>query len=165
MPINSNAGRTLYFARQYEQAIEQLRKTLDMDPNFPLTLWYLGMAHEQVSRPDEAIAELLKASLSRDLPTVLGGLGHAYAVSGKRAEAHQVLEELQDLSKRRYVSPFNIALIHAGLGDKAQAFEWLDKAYQDHSQLLSWVNVWPQFDGLRGEPRFQDLVRRMGLKP
>ncbi len=96
---------------------------------------------------------------------MLGGLGHAYAVSGKRAEAQKVLAELKDLSKRRYVAPFDVALVYAGLGDKAQALEWLGKAYEDHSQWFVWIKVDPRFDTLRGEPRFQDLLRRMGLEP
>jgi hypothetical protein len=71
---------------------------------------------------------------------------------------------LKDQSKRRYVAPFDIAIIYVGLGDKAHALEWLEKAYEDHSDRLSWIKVWPQFDSLRGEPRFQDLLRRVGLQ-
>jgi hypothetical protein len=74
-----------------------------------------------------------------------------------------VLAELKDLSKRRYVAPFDIALVYMGLGDKSRALEWLEKAYEDHSDWLAWIKVWPQFDSLRGEPRFQDLLRRLGL--
>ena len=96
---------------------------------------------------------------------LVGALGHAYAVSGKRAEAHKVLAELKDLSKRRYVAPFDIALVYVGLGDKAQALEWLQRAYEDHSFRLTWIKVDPRLDSLRGEPRFQDLLRRMNLAP
>src|SRR5713226_5381496 len=121
LAISSAAGRKLYFARRYDQAIEHLRKTLEMDPRFSRTHWFLAMAYEQVARQDEAIAECQKAlSLSGREPAVLGVLGHAYAVSGKRAEAQKVLAELKDLSNRRYVAPFDIVLIYAGLGDKSQ---------------------------------------------
>ncbi len=162
--IGSLAGRSFYLARRYDRAIEQLRRTLEMDPNFSRAHWYLAMAYEQVGRHEEAIAESQKAvSLSGGDPAVLGQLGHGYAVSGKRAEAQKALAELKDLSRRRYVAPFNIAIIYVGLGDKAQALEWLEKAYGDRSFQLTWIKVWPQFDSLRGEPRFQDLLRRMGL--
>ena len=75
----------------------------------------------------------------------------------------KALAELKELSKRRYVAPYDLALIYTGLGEKAQALEWLEKAYEDHSQRLTWIKVWPQFDSLRREPRFQNLLRRMGL--
>ena len=122
------------------------------------------MAYEPVARHEEAIAECEKAlSLSAGEPGALGALGHAYAISGKRAEALKALAELKELSKRRYVAPYDLALIYTGLGEKAQALEWLEKAYEDHSQRLTWIKVWPQFDSLRREPRFQNLLRRMGL--
>jgi Flp pilus assembly protein TadD len=117
-----------------------------------------------VAKYKEAIAECQKAvSLSGGEPSTLAGLGHAYAVSGKRAEAQRVLAELKDLSKRRYVAPLQIALIFAGLGDKVQALEWLERAYEDRSYRLTWVKADPPFDSLHNEPRFQDLLRRMGL--
>ncbi|MBI1791252.1 MAG: protein kinase [Acidobacteria bacterium] len=164
--IGTAAGDMFYFARRYDQAIKQYRKTLDMDPNFPRAHWFLAMAYEQVGRHEEAVAEAQKAvSLSAGEPGLLGELGHAYAVSGKRTEALKTLAELKDVSKRRYVAPFDIALIYLGLGDKAQALEWLGKAYEDHSQWFVWIKVDPRFDSLRGEPHFQDLLRRMVLSP
>ena len=161
---NSLAGRTFYFTRRYDQAIEQLRKTLEMDPSFLRAHWYLAAAYEQVGRHEEAIAECQKAlSVSGGEPGVLGVLGHAYGVSGKKAEAQKVLAELKDLSKRRHVAPFDIALVYIGLGDKPQALGWLERAYEDHSQRLMWIKVDPRLDSLRGEQRFKDLLRRMGL--
>jgi len=162
--VSALAGRAFYFGRRYDQAIEHLRKTIEMDPNFPRAHWFLGMAYEQVGRHEEAIAESQKAlSLSEGEPELLGLLGQVYAVSGKRAEAQKVLAELKDLSRRRYVAPIDIARVYVGLGDKAQALEWLEKAYEDRSFNLAWIKVWPWLDSLRGEPRFQDLLRRMGL--
>jgi len=104
-------------------------------------------------------------NLSGGEPPVLGELGHAYAVSGKRAEALKALSELKGLSKRRYVAPFDMALLYTGLGDKAQALASLERAYEDHSVHLTWIKVDPRLDSLRGEPRFQDLLRRMNLTP
>jgi Flp pilus assembly protein TadD len=159
-------GRTFYLARRYDQAIEQLLKTLEMDPNFPRTHWWLAMAYEQVGRHEEAVAESQKAvSLSAGEPTYIGQLGHAYAVSGKKAEAQKVLAELKDLSKRRYVARFDIARVYVGLGDKSRALEWLERPIEDRSDWVAWIKVWPQVDSLRGEPRFHDLLRRMGLEP
>jgi serine/threonine protein kinase/Flp pilus assembly protein TadD len=159
-------GQMFLGARLHDQAVDQLRKTLEMDPNYYFAHLLLGMAYEQVGRQEEAIAELQRAAgLSGGQTSALGALGHTYAVTGKRAQAQKVLAELKDLSKRRYVSPVESALIYVGLGDKVQALEWLEKAYEDRSQRLGWISYDARFDNLRGEPRFQDLLRRMHLEP
>lgn len=90
-------------------------------------------------------------------------LGHVYGVSGSKREARRILNELQELSQTRYVAAFNIAVIHAGLGDKAEALAWLEKAYDERSFFLASLNVDPRFDPLRAEPRFRALVQRIGL--
>jgi tetratricopeptide (TPR) repeat protein len=165
LDINASAARTLYFARQYGRSIEQSRKILEMDPSFPRGRWELAMVYEQVGRYEEAIAECQKAwSLAGGETGALGVLGHAYAMSGKRAEAQRVLAEMKDLSKLYYVAPFDIALVYAGLGDKGQTLEWLEKAYEDRSYRLTWIKIDPRFDSLHGEPRFHDLLRRMRLE-
>ncbi len=165
--INLHLGWHYLYVRQYDKAIEQLRKTLELDPNFVLARLFLGQAYEQKAMHEEAIVEFQKAiSLSRGGPVHVAALGHAYAVSGKRGEAQKVLERLIELSKRRYVPSYEISVIYAGLGDKEQAFAWLQKAYEerDSSWLLD-VNLDPRFDDLRSDPRFADLVRRVGLPP
>jgi len=96
---------------------------------------------------------------------LMGRLGHAYAVSGKPNEARRVLSELQQLSKRRYVFAADVALVHIGLSDKDQAFACLEKAYHDRDPRLPFLRVLPEYDPLRSDPRFQDLVRRIGLPP
>ena len=124
------------------------------------------MAYEQKEMYQEAIATLQKGlSLSGREPSYLGGLGHAYAVSGSRAEAQKVLAELLELSKTRYVAPYDIAVVQIGLGDKNQTLHWLERAYEDHSNWMAWLAVDPRFDGIRKEPRYQNVVRRMGLTP
>ncbi len=164
--IGSLVGRSLYFAQRYDQAIEQLRRVLDMDANFPLAHLFLGMAYEQKGMFEEAIAEFQKgSSLSGGDPRMAGALGHAYAVSGRKDRAQNVLVELKQLSKRRYVAPFEIAVIYIGLADKDLTFQWLEKAYRDHSSWLPWLKVDPRFDSLHGDSRYQDLRRRMGLPP
>ncbi len=98
-------------------------------------------------------------------PAALGSLGHAYAASGKRPEAKRCSVELREMSKQRYVSPYNIALIHTGLGEKHQALMWLEKSHEARDYRLIWLKVEPQFDSLRSDSRFTALVQRMGLGP
>src|SRR5262249_20107585 len=96
-------------------------------------------------------------------PSPLALLGHGYAVAGQRSQALELLEELVDLSKQRYISPYLIAIIYTGLGEKNSAFEWLEKTYEERSNMLVLLKVDPIFDRLRADPRFADLVRRVGL--
>jgi len=164
--ISSAVAADLYFARQYDQAIQQLRRTLDMDANFALAHLVLGLAYEQKGMFEEAIREFQKgSSFSGGEPTMVSALGHVYAVSGRKDRAQNVLVELKQLSRRRYVAPFEIAVIYMGLGDNELTFEWLEKAYRDHSPWLPWLKVDPRFDSLHGDPRYRDLRRRMGLPP
>ena len=164
--INSNLGLHYYYARQYDQAIDQLRKTINLNPDFGLAYFYMGRALLQKGMHREAIAELQKArELSGEDPETIAELGYAYAVAGRRAEAQGVLNDLTELSKRRFVLPYFFASIHTGLGDKDQAFAYLEKAYDVSHPGLALVNVDPKFDSLRSDPRFPELVRRIGLTP
>lgn len=167
-PLNANTmadlGLPFYFARQYDQAIEQYRKAIEMDRKWYWSHLLLGWAYDQQGKLPEAIAELKQASRFNDSPQVLASLGHAYAVSGRRGEAQAVIEELTEISKLHYVSPYDVATIYAGLGDNEQAFAWLEKANEDRSGWLGlWLKLDPKFDSLRPDPRFRDLLRRIGL--
>src|SRR5262245_9779349 len=157
------AGRTLCFARRFDQAIVQLRRTLEMEPGFLVAHWYLGMAYEQVGAYEAAIAECKKALSISGEPSTLGMLGHVYGVSGNRDEAERVLAELTDLSARQYVDSFDIALVCVGLGENSRALELLERACDDHSLQLLWINVDTRFDRLHGEPRFLNILRRIHL--
>ena len=162
--INGDLGWAFQFAGQYDQAIEQYQKTLKLDPNFVPVHSLLGRAYVQKGMYSEARNAFEKAiALSEGNPDYIAELGHLYAVGGKRNEALAKISELKQLSRRRYVSPVGLALIHVGLGDKEQAFEWLEKAYEDRSAALVFLKRENRFDPLRGEPRFQDLLRRMNL--
>ena len=147
-----------------ETEIEQLRKGLEMDANFAAAHRPLGMAYEQKAMFAEAIGEFQKAlEASSGNPFALGSLGHAYAAGGQRAPARKALADLLELAKRRYVSPFDIAVVYAGLGENDRALEWLGKATEDRSLEMIFLKVDPRFDGLRGMGRFGELLRRVGL--
>ncbi len=163
--INVTVGYTFYFDRQYDQVIEQERKTLDLDPSFPGAHYCLGLAYEQKGMFAEAIAEFQRAITLERNPMYIGALGHAYAVAGRRGEARRLLGDLTDLSKRRYVDPVPVATVHAGLGEKDQAFEWLEKGYEERSSQLTVIKVNPIYDSLRSDPRYEELLRRIGLQP
>src|SRR5882724_1513214 len=163
--INSSAGRILYLEREYDQAIEQLRKALELDPNFARAHFFLGQVYQEKGLNEQAIAEFQKALQLDVNQYLLAGLGYAYATSGKRDEAMKVLDQLKDLSKQRYASSYGVAIIHLGLGEKDAAFESLEKAYQERSEGLSSLMVEPRWDSLRADPRFADLMRRVGLGP
>jgi tetratricopeptide (TPR) repeat protein len=171
-PLSLGAGRlmgiALFCAGHYDQAIEEQKKILDMNPNFTLVLMDLGRAYLQKGMYYEAIAEFQKAIvLSGDNPAASvmyrGNLGYAYAVSGNKTEALKLLEELKEESKQRYVSPLLIAEIYAGLGMKEQAFEWLEKAYGIRDGNMVLLKIWYSWHPLRSDPRFQDLLRRMNF--
>jgi len=162
--IGSIVGWVFHFDRKNDQAIAEFRKTLELDPDFWVAHWTLGRAYEQKAMFAEAIAEIQKAiDLSGGSALSLAALGHTYAVSGRRAEAERVLNELKESSKQGYISSYSIAAIHAGLGEKDQAFIWLEKAYEERSGWLIWLRAEPISDPLRSDPRFQDLLCRVGL--
>jgi TolB-like protein/DNA-binding winged helix-turn-helix (wHTH) protein/tetratricopeptide (TPR) repeat protein len=161
---NVNLAAQFYTARRFDEAIKQIEKALDLDANFWAAHWRLGDCYAQKGMYREAIAALQTAvTLSKGNLAVLVSLGYTYAVSGKKAEAVKILNNLKALSEQRYVSPANVAAIYAGLGDKDQALEWLERAYEMRSRTVVWLNVWPHYDKLRSDPRFTDLLRRVGL--
>ncbi len=163
--ISSTLGSRLYLARRYDQAIEQFRKTLDRDPDFVNAQAGLGKVFEQKAMYSEAVAEMKKAlSLSEKNTVILAGLAHAYAVAGNPEEATKILGKLEKLSGHRYVSSYEIAVIYLGLGNKDQAFEWLEKAYDEHASQLIFLKSDPRLDSLRSAPKFLDLLQRMRLR-
>jgi tetratricopeptide (TPR) repeat protein len=151
-------------AQQYDQAIEQSRKTLEMDPNFALVHYRLGQILILKGMNAEAVPELEKAiALSGGSPRATAELGLAYAKLGERGEALKLLNDLKERSKLRYVSPFDLAVIYGGLGDKELTLEYLEKAYDERSTSLALLKLSPAFVEVRSDPRFADLLRRIGL--
>lgn len=152
-----------FFARQYDQAREQLHRALLTDPTFWIAQNFLGWVLLFQGDDPAAVAAFGKARELDDNPENLVALGYCHGVAGRRAEAMKCLDALTGLAPRRYVAPINCALVYTGLGDRDQAFTWLEKAREDHSQWLSEIRVDPAFDPLRGDPRFDALMQRMKM--
>jgi serine/threonine-protein kinase len=164
LSINSWLGAILNRSGQSDQAVEQYRKTLEMDPNFINVHFRLGNLYEEKGMYEEAISEFRQVlKLSAGNPLGIAGLAHAYALVGKRDEAQKNLDELLQLSKQRYVAPGQIAVIYIALGDKDKAFAWLDEAEKGHDLMIARIRVDPRYASLRSDPRFNDLVRRLGF--
>jgi tetratricopeptide (TPR) repeat protein len=159
---NTLLGMILYRARRYDESIEACQKALELDPTHPNALWFQALAHEQKHEIPEAIAELKEAVSISDTPLYRALLANAYALAGERAKALSALDELKALSQQRYVSPLDIAVVYTGLGDRNSAFQWLEKAYQERTMRIQELPE-PIFDSLRSDPRFRDLMRRIGL--
>lgn len=162
---SSHQGWILYLAGRNDEAIKEGTKLLDLDANFFPALRYRGLAYEQKGMYREAISDFQKAVKLSGSPLILALLGHAYAVSGQKAEARRVLDELRNLQERRFVSPYTVAAIHAGLGEKDQSFKWLERAYEERDIWLMNLKVDPAFTKLQSDRRFPDLLTRVGLRP
>lgn len=162
---SSHLGWIYYLAGDNDKAIEQCRKILELDPSSFPARRYLGLAYEAKGMYAEAITEFQTGVKLSGSPLMLALLGHAYAVSGKTAEAKQVLADLQQLQGQRYVSPYTVAAIHAGLGDQDQAFKWLETAVEERDIWLMNLKVDPVFAKLRTQRKFTDILARIRLRP
>ncbi len=136
LQIGTNLSLVYYMAGQNDRAVDQARKPLELDPNFARGLFRLGKALLQKSHFEEAISAFQRALSVSDDAVYLSGLGHAYAVTGRKREAQEIVLRLEESSKKRYVSPYHIAMIYAGLGDKEQTFKWLDEACSARDAFL-----------------------------
>ncbi|HEV2119560.1 MAG TPA: tetratricopeptide repeat protein [Candidatus Bathyarchaeia archaeon] len=164
LSINTGIGHVLYLSRQYDRAIEQYRNTIKLDPNFIQARLWFGRPYLQKRMYKEAIAELSHAvDLSGESTISLAMLGHANGTAGRNNEAKRILEKLMDRSKKQYVPSYWIAMIHVGLGDKNNAFMWLERAFQERSSWLVWARVEPRFDTLRADRRLRTMLLRMRL--
>lgn len=162
-PLSPQGGAVLYLARSFDAAIYQSHKALELNPNSLAGRQWLGMAYEQKGMYQEAIAEFQKCKALDDTPDWLAFLGHAYGVSGRRTEAVSMLGELKKRAKEGYVSPYYMALVYIGLGEKHPAIEWLERAFEDRSSWMISLETNPQLDSLRSDSRFRDLLRRVGV--
>ena len=164
--ISENVANVYLLKNDLNSAIKQVQRTIELDPGFADAHYILAFAYLKAGRNEEATAEFQKAvDLSHRASTYLGNLGYCYAVTGRRAEALSILKELEEKYKKGESSGQFLAGVYAGLGDKDQAFAWLEKDFQQRSGQLPTIAWRLHFDGLRSDPRFVDLLRRMGLKP
>jgi eukaryotic-like serine/threonine-protein kinase len=162
--INVAIGWTSYMGRQYDEAIEQLLRTAELDPNYPMTYWILGLLYRATGRYESAITAGEKgASLSGGSPLMRAALAHTYGKSGRAKEALQLLDDLTELAKHKYVAPHFFAGIHLGLGENDRAIECLEKSWEERCHWLIYLHLDPCMDDLRSDPRFQDLLNRVGL--
>jgi len=178
--INLTMGKIYYFARKYALAIEKARELLEIEPNYSPANGLIGCVYLEQGRVEEAIEQFRimfdglasdptdahaadKADRTIADPEALSFLGYAFGVAGERNKALDVLGELMELRKRRYVQPHNIATVYLGLREDDSAFEWLDKAFIDRCGPLTNIKVWPVLDRLRSDPRYTELIQRLGL--
>lgn len=161
---STSAGWVAYFARNFDLAIDLCRKSLDLDPRSVNAFDCLGSSYLANGMYEQSISACrTAATLSGGDPDRVVGLGLAYAAAGQSAEARALLEQLYRTSQQRNVPPYFFAVLHAALGERDKAFEWLDKGYQAHDSYLVWIKVSPTLDSLHSDPRFESLVHRLGL--
>jgi serine/threonine protein kinase/tetratricopeptide (TPR) repeat protein len=158
-------GDVYFYARRYDEAIALYERTIEVDPEFLAGHTDLARGYELAGRYEDAIAEFETAAAlaPKGPPEPSSGLAHVYAQMGRRDKALEILEQLVAMRSRRYVSPYGIASIYSCLHEVDAAFDWLDTAYAEHDQTLVWVKVHPRLDPLRGDPRFDEFLRRMNL--
>jgi serine/threonine protein kinase/Tfp pilus assembly protein PilF len=164
--VATNLAGFYWLARKYDEAIERYQKILEMEPDFMAAHLWLGLTYAEKGLYNEALAEFQKGielSGGHDSP-FLGWLGRVYCWTGKKKQAEIVLESEIERSKKMYISPFGIAVIYLGLGQNEQAFEWLEKAYEEKDHWMAALKVYSMFDSVRSDPRFTSLLKKMGLE-
>lgn len=163
--IRTDLGRMFYFVRDYDEAIREYQSVLDLDPSFGSAHLCLANAYEQKGRFEQALSELrIGTALYQGRSYALARLAHGLAIAGERDEAASLLEQLRVLSRQTYVSAYDIALVHVGLRELDEALLWLQRAWEERSLWLGYLNIEPQLDPLRGDARFSQLVRKVGLQ-
>ena len=167
-PVSSIISRDMaqisHFRREYDRALEQCDHTIEQNPHFAAAYWTLGLVQEQRGEMEEAIAAFQRAiELSPPSPRIVGALARTYAIMGRKQEALRLLKDLNELSKKRYISPFELALIYFSLKRMDEGFERLELAFQHRCFELITLRIDPRFDDVRADPRFQALFSQLGL--
>ncbi len=164
LQINMNLATTYYLRGEYDRAINHLHKTSELEPNYMPTHFVLGSAYVQQGRLQEAIEQFqFIYKMDEEAYIALGFMGYAHALNGQRAEAETLLNILQDIAERKYISPYSLLLIHLAIGPLERVFQLLEQLYEERNDWLVWLKVSPELKNLRSDPRFQDLLRRIGF--
>ncbi len=162
--FRSTRGKLFYFAREYDKAIDLLSSVLELNSQYGLASYYLGLAYDSMERFDDALMAIRHAMrFLEEVPEFIAAMGRIQALKGCKLKARKAISELTDLSNERHVQPYFIALIYAGLGDKGKAFSWLEKGFAARDEDLILLGVDPRMDGLRSDRRFVDLLQRIGF--
>ena len=152
-----------YWGRDYERAVQESKKAMELDPDYFVPHFILGRSYVRLGKGAEAITELKhKTALAEESPLMAAALGLAYGTGGQTKHTQKIVQAFASYAATRYIPATYFSMLHAGLGDQEQALNWLEKAYEERADGLTWINVEPMFDGLREHPRFQALVKRMG---
>jgi DNA-binding winged helix-turn-helix (wHTH) protein/tetratricopeptide (TPR) repeat protein len=164
LQINLNLATTYYLRSEYDRAVNHLIKTNELEPSYMPTHFVLGCAYIQQGRLQEAIEEFqFIYKLDDEAYLALGFMGYAHALAGQRAEAETLLSVLEDLAQRKYISPYSMLVIHLALGPLERVFQLLEQLYEERNDWLVWLKVSPELKGVRNDPRFQDLLKRVGF--
>ena len=162
--INVAMAEGLYLARRYDKSMEQLQKILEMDPNYEAAQRLLGTVYEQQGLYDKCVEEYLKGRIvAGQKPESVESLRQAYKRAGMKGYWQEALKLAGSRVEKGTISPYSIAVLHENLGDTDKAFEWLEKSYEDRSLWLAYLRYDPKLDRLRSDPRYSDLLRRIGL--
>ncbi|HLJ29879.1 MAG TPA: tetratricopeptide repeat protein [Candidatus Angelobacter sp.] len=162
--VHVTRAAAYYFSRDYERAAQECKKALELNPNYFMLHYILAQAYARRGMTAEAIAELRsKGAAAGEVPLMDAALGLAYGSVGKKGQTEKIVEAFKAGAKKRYVPATYFGMLYAGLGDRDQALTWLEKAYEERADGLTWINVDPMLDPLRNQPRFQELVKRIGL--
>jgi TolB-like protein/lipopolysaccharide biosynthesis regulator YciM len=167
LPINEAVAWGFLWARQYDQVIEQSRKVLEMDPNYIWIHLTIGIAYRREGMYEQSIAEFqkMKDLMKASPPWAEMNFACTYAVSGKKEETYKIIDELKERAKQEYIPSWYFAVIYVGLDEKDQAFEWLQKAYDERSSnVMMWLKVDAWYDNLRSDPRFTELTQKVGFE-
>jgi tetratricopeptide (TPR) repeat protein len=159
--VNAAAGRAFCYARQYEASVEQLRRAIELDPHLSLAHFYLGQTYTLQGRYEEALTAFQHAvDISGKFPWATAYIGHVHGLSGEREKVYRIIREWK---QQGTTLPVPLAVIYLGLGEDDEVFEWLNRGYEERDFLMPWINAMPDFDRLRPDTRFRELMRRVGF--
>ena len=165
LPVNSDLGFHYYYRGRYDEAVKQLTFVLELNKDFPPAHLWLGRTYQELGRFEDALAEFQHVEDKLpEWPVSIAAKGFVAGISGRTDEAQSILVKLQRLASKKFVTSYGVALVHAGLGQRDSAFAWLNKAFDERSHWLVWLRLDPRWNGLRSDPRFAELVNRVGFQ-